>query len=50
MLNLIGYEFEFASDGAEAIEIYKRAKEENRPFDAVILDLTIPGGMGEEKQ
>lgn len=46
MLNLIGYEFEFASDGAEAIEIYKRAKEENRPFDAVILDLTIPGGMG----
>jgi PAS domain S-box-containing protein len=46
MLNLIGYEFEFASDGAEAIEIYKRAKEENRPFDAVIMDLTIPGGMG----
>jgi PAS domain S-box-containing protein len=46
MLNLIGYEVECASGGVEAIELYTRAKEENRSFDAVIMDLTIPGGMG----
>lgn len=34
----------------EAIELYKRAKEGNRSFDAVIVDLTIPGGMGERRQ
>lgn len=42
----IGYKVEFAKDGAEAIELYKRARESGQPFDAVILDLTIPGGMG----
>ncbi len=46
MLDLIGYEGECAKDGMEAIEIYKRAKEENRSFNAVIMDLTIPGGIG----
>lgn len=35
-----------ARDGFEAIELYKRARESGQPFDAVILDLTIPGGMG----
>ncbi|MGE5446330.1 MAG: ATP-binding protein [Ignavibacteriales bacterium] len=46
MLNQIGYEVEFARDGREAIELYTRAREENRSFDLVIMDLTIPGGMG----
>ena len=46
MLRYIGYEVESARDGAEAIELYKRAQGSERPFDAVILDLTIPGGMG----
>ncbi|MDQ3969483.1 MAG: ATP-binding protein, partial [Thermoproteota archaeon] len=46
MLSQIGYEVEFARDGMEAVELYKRAKECNRAFDAVIMDLTIPGGMG----
>ena len=46
MLTRIGYEVEFAGDGAEAIELYKRAKETGQPFEAVILDLTVPGGMG----
>jgi PAS domain S-box-containing protein len=41
-----GYEVELASDGAEAIKRYARAKESGRQFDAVILDLTVPGGMG----
>ena len=37
---------ESASDGAEAITLYKKAMKSGKPFDAVILDLTIPGGMG----
>jgi two-component system, cell cycle sensor histidine kinase and response regulator CckA len=46
MLEKLGYECEFAKNGAEAIEMYKRAKEAEKPYAAVILDLTIPGGMG----
>ncbi len=42
----LGYEVETASDGAEAIELYKRAMEEERPIDVVITDLTVPDGMG----
>ena len=43
---MIGYKVEFAREGAEAIEFYQKAKESAEPFDAVILDLTVPGGMG----
>ncbi len=46
MLAMLGYEAEFAKDGAEAIRMVKEAKEAGKPYDAVILDLTIPGGMG----
>ncbi len=46
MLEIIGYEVELAREGAEAVEIFKKAKEESKPFDVVIVDLTIPGGMG----
>jgi PAS domain S-box-containing protein len=46
MLRGLGFEVEFVKDGAEAIEVYKRAKDHGEPFDAVILDLTVRGGMG----
>jgi len=42
----VEYEVELTRDGAEAIEQYTKAKESGQPFDAVILDLTVPGGMG----
>lgn len=45
-LNDMGYEVEYARDGNEAIETYRRAKDGNKPFDVVVMDLTIPGGMG----
>jgi signal transduction histidine kinase len=45
-LKRLGYEVEFAKDGEEAIEIYRQALDSGKPFDAVILDLTVPGGMG----
>lgn len=46
MLNHIGYEVGLARDGNEALKMYKLAKREGRPFDTVIMDLTVPGGMG----
>ncbi|HTP66604.1 MAG TPA: ATP-binding protein, partial [Geobacteraceae bacterium] len=41
-----GYRVEHAKDGEEAIDMYVKAGESGEPFAAVILDLTIPGGMG----
>lgn len=46
MLKILGYDVEFAKEGKEAVELYKAAMGEGRRFDAVILDLTVPGGMG----
>jgi len=46
MLKKLGYDPEAAKDGAEAVEMYKNAVESEKPYNAVILDLTIPGGMG----
>ncbi len=46
MLEHIGQEVEVATDGAEVTEFYQKAMNSGRRFDAVILDLTIPGGMG----
>ncbi len=46
MLVHLGYTVEFASDGAEAIEKYTKSSKSGEPFDAVVLDLTIPGGLG----
>ncbi len=46
MLQLLGYESELTRNGSEAIERYCEAKQAGHPFDAVIMDLTIPGGMG----
>ena len=42
----LGYNVSCASDGAETIVLYQEAARIGRPFDAVIMDLTIPGGMG----
>jgi PAS domain S-box-containing protein len=46
MLTSLGYEVDFAIEGDEAIGMYRKAKESGEPFGAVIMDLTIPGGMG----
>ncbi|MDY6903181.1 MAG: response regulator [Thermodesulfobacteriota bacterium] len=45
-LRQVGYESEFVPDGNKAIEVYRKARESGNGFDAVILDLTIPGGLG----
>lgn len=46
MLMEIGYEVELAKNGEEAIKAYRNSIIENNIFDAVIIDLTIRGGMG----
>lgn len=42
----LGYEVSVVKDGAEAMAFYQQALRSGAPFDAVIIDLTIPGGMG----
>jgi len=46
ILNRLGYDASFSKDGAQAVEMYKEAMDSGSPFDAVILDLTVRGGMG----
>ena len=46
MLDMLGYESDFANEGNEAIDKYKKSLKANNPFDVVIMDLTIPGGKG----
>ena len=46
LLETIGYSVSTAADGSEAIELYTEAMEAGRPFAAVVLDLTVPKGVG----
>jgi DNA-binding NtrC family response regulator len=49
MLKELGCEVTVSCDGYEAIDKYQFARNEGRPFHTVILDLTVPGGMGGEE-
>jgi len=46
MLAQLGYMTSYAADGRDAIRLYRDASEKGEPYDAVIFDLTIPGGVG----
>ncbi len=46
ILKALGYSCEITTDGAETLRRYAAEKAAGSPFDAVIMDLTIPGGMG----
>jgi DNA-binding NtrC family response regulator len=46
MCRRLGLEVETASNGKDAIETYRNAFREGTPFDAVLLDMTIAGGIG----
>jgi PAS domain S-box-containing protein len=46
MLDKLSYKITSVTDGEEAVESYEKAKDTDEPFDVVIMDLTIPGGMG----
>ena len=46
MLNPLGYSVAVSPGGREALAIYKQAMDAGMSFDVVVMDLTIPGGMG----
>jgi CheY-like chemotaxis protein len=46
MLEYLGYQATTCKTGEEAVSLYGEAIEAGSPFTAVIMDLTIPGGMG----
>lgn len=46
IIEVLGYTVETATDGKEALEKYARSQSSAKPFDIVIMDLTVPGGMG----
>ena len=46
LMKRMGFEVTTVMDGQAAVEKYRAAKEQGVPFDVVIMDLTIPGGMG----
>ena len=49
MIESCGYAVKYAADGSEAVSRVREANESGRPFDVVILDLTVKGGMGGEE-
>ena len=46
MLDMLGFEVTLAEDGQKAIDFYLDSMKAGKPFTAVILDLTVPGGVG----
>lgn len=46
LLRTLGYAVTEAREGREAVSAYEAALAGDTPFDAVVLDLTVPGGMG----
>jgi PAS domain S-box-containing protein len=46
VLKALGYEVVVVPDGSEALIFFQKAKASGKPFDVVIMDLTIPGGLG----
>jgi signal transduction histidine kinase/ActR/RegA family two-component response regulator len=46
MLNKLGYEAVCVANGEHALQTYQNARKNKELFDAIILDLTIPGGLG----
>lgn len=46
MLKRMGYEVEYACNGQESLKKIVNCSSSGNPFHGVIMDLTIPGGMG----
>jgi len=46
LLTYLGYDAELARDGTEAVSMFKSARDKGDPFAAVLMDITVPGGMG----
>jgi CheY-like chemotaxis protein len=42
----LGFDCDVAADGAEAVRKYQEAQAAGRKYEVVVMDLTVPGGMG----
>lgn len=49
MITVLGHEVECAADGRQTIDLFRQRRDSGNPFDLVILDLTVKGGMGGEE-
>jgi CheY-like chemotaxis protein len=49
MIEKLGHQVDGVADGEDAVRVYRRAMDKGSPYDVVILDLTVPGGMGGEE-
>jgi two-component system, cell cycle sensor histidine kinase and response regulator CckA len=49
MLEFLGHQVFLTGNGNEALSLYEQRRRTLEPFDLVIVDLTIPGGMGGKK-
>lgn len=45
MLKMLGYDVDCASDGSEAVMLYEKSMQQALPYDVVLVDMSIPGGM-----
>lgn len=46
MLTRMGFDVVLAKDGVEALQLYTDSLHSQAPIDLIIMDLTVPGGMG----
>jgi CheY-like chemotaxis protein len=46
MLQFLGFDGVWVADGVEAIKEYGKQKKSGQAYSAIIMDLTVPGGMG----
>ncbi len=45
IVSRLGYDSSTASSGEEAVAMFRNAAAEGKPYDAVVMDLALPGGM-----
>ncbi len=45
IIRRLGYEADAATSGEEAVELYRQAHAAGAPYDAVVMDLALPGGI-----
>jgi CheY-like chemotaxis protein len=45
MMENLGYSTDSASSGEEAVNMYRAAQQQGKPFSLVVMDLALPGGM-----
>jgi len=46
LISKLGHQVDCAENGEQAVEKYRKAMKDEKPFDLTILDLTVRGGMG----